>query len=267
MAKPAPGWVEVGGARLEVLRIPGAGPHAPTLVFLHEALGSVSIWRDFPQALCRRTGAAGLVYSRQGHGQSDPFAGSPVRPADFHHREAWIVLPELLRKLAIERPYLVGHSDGATITLLAAARLPLLGCAAMAPHVFIEELTLEGILAAERQLDTLMPALGRHHRDPAAVFAAWRQTWLLPEFRGWNVEAEVREIAVPTLLIQGEDDQYGSLRQLDRIERAIAAGRPGTPVSRRVMAGVAHVPWKEAPQATLDAIAGHLAACLERTPG
>src|SRR5690606_40550498 len=97
----------------EVLRIAGAGPQAPTLVFLHEALGSVSIWRDFPQALCRQTGAAGVVYSRQGHGHSDPFAGSPVRPADFHHREAWVVLPELLRALGVERPYLVGHSDGA----------------------------------------------------------------------------------------------------------------------------------------------------------
>jgi len=267
MANPAPGRVEVGGARLEVRRIEGAAPRAPTLVFLHEALGSVSVWRDFPQALCRRTGAAGLVYSRQGYGQSDPFDGPPARPLDFHSREAWAVLPGLLRALAIERPYLVGHSDGATIALLAAARLPLLGCTAMAPHVFVEDLTLEGIRAAARQRDTLMPALGRHHRDPAAVFAAWQETWLLPKFRSWSIEAELRDIAAPTLLIQGEDDQYGSLEQLDRIERAIAAGHPDTPVSRHAMPGIAHVPWKEAPQATLEAIAGHLAGCLARDPG
>lgn len=249
---------------LETRYLPAAQPGGPTLIFLHEALGSITQWRDFPEALCAQTGCAGLVYARAGHGRSA--APPPVpRSMDYHRHDAWHELPALLATLAIEGDcYLVGHSDGATIALLHAARAKPVGVTAMAPHVVPEPETLAGIREAGSRRAQLVPALGRHHDWPAQVFDAWHDTWLAPEFAQWNVEADLAGIRCPVLLIQGTDDQYGTLDQLTRIERAIHAGDPATPVTQLALDQAGHLPWKEQAEATREAIAQHVAMCCAR---
>lgn len=246
---------------LEVLQIPATREGLPTVVFLHEALGSVPQWRDFPAALCARSGCAGLVYSRYGLGQSTPLASTP-RPTDYLANEAWEGLPALLHSLDIRRPYLVGHSDGATIALLHAARHPVAGLTAMAPHVRVEEITLEGVRAAEADRGRLVAALGKYHRDAARTFDGWSQTWASAAYRDWNVEAPLADISVPTLLIQGENDQYGTMEQLDWITTAIDSGQAKPPVRRVELAGIGHAPWREAADIVLAEIAGHIRLCV-----
>jgi pimeloyl-ACP methyl ester carboxylesterase len=250
----------LGNIDIDVLQIPATLPDLPTLVFLHEALGSIPQWRDFPAALCARTGCGGLVYSRYGLGQSTPLDATP-RPVDYLEREAWDSLPALLRDLGIQRPYLVGHSDGATIALLHAARAPVIGVTAMAPHVRVEEVTLAGVATAEADRDRLVAALGKYHRDAARTFDGWSQTWRSAEFRGWDVAAPLSGIAVPTLLIQGTEDQYGTMEQLDWIEASIASGDARPPVRRVELPGIGHVPWREAADTVLAEIAAHIGLC------
>lgn len=248
----------------ETRYLPATQPGGPTLVFLHEALGSITQWRDFPEVLCAQTGCAGLVYARAGHGRSA--APPPVpRDMDYHRHDAWHELPALLADLTITGPcYLVGHSDGATIALLHAARAKPIGVTAMAPHVVPEPETLAGIREAGSRRAQLVPALGRHHDWPAQVFDAWHDTWLAPAFAQWNVEADLAGIRCPVLLIQGTDDQYGTLDQLVRIERAIHAGDPATPVTQLALDRAGHLPWKEQAEATRQAIAQHVALCCAR---
>jgi pimeloyl-ACP methyl ester carboxylesterase len=234
---------------IEAKELPGA---EPALVFLHEGLGSVALWRDFPDRLAQATGRRALIYSRAGHGAS-PAPAEPRTPR-FMHDEALEVLPALLDRLGIERPLLIGHSDGASIALIhaAASGRPVHGLVLMAPHVFVEPVCLESIA---RIRDTyfntdLKQRLARHHARVDDAFLGWADTWLLPEFRSWSIEELLPAIHQPMLLIQGRDDAYGTLAQLDRIE----AGVQG-PVSRLVLADCGHAPQRDQEAAVLQAIA------------
>jgi pimeloyl-ACP methyl ester carboxylesterase len=241
--------------------IPAGDPAAPTLVLLHEGLGSISMWRDFPQALATRTGCAVVAYSRHGHGGSAPLAGP--RAVGYMHDEALVALPELLTGLGIERPVLIGHSDGASIAAIFAGapgiepRLKPRGLVLMAPHVFVEDLTVASIAAVKRAYETtdLPRRLGRHHADADRTFYGWNDIWLHPEFRAWNIEEYLPGILCPVLLIQGEEDEYGTPAQLAAIRRGVT----GAPVEEVLLPACGHSPHRDQPAATLDAIAGFLA--------
>ncbi len=252
--------ITVDGHSLAYERIDGA---APTAVFLHEGLGSIGLWRDFPARLCARTGRAGLVYSRYGYGDSDVLAAP--RSVDYMHHEALVVLPELLRALGVAAPILVGQSDGASIAIIAAgsgtvnARALVL----LAPHVFVEDETVTGIEAARHTYEmTDLPArLARRHRDADATFWGWNDIWLDPAFRSWNITDFLPDVRCPVLCVQGADDEYGTLAQLDAIE----AGVEG-PVERVVLANCGHSPHLEQPEATLDAAAATISRASRHAP-
>ncbi|MGE0699710.1 MAG: alpha/beta fold hydrolase [Hyphomicrobiaceae bacterium] len=249
---------EICGARLETRLIPGAADK-PWLVLLHEGLGSVSMWRDFPARLARRLDMPALVYSRRGYGQSDALDG-PRQP-DFMHREALDVLPALLAAHGIERALLVGHSDGASIALVHAAHHPevVAGAVLMAPHVLVETISQQSIakIAESYERTDLKARLARHHAHVDDAFLGWSRIWLDPRFRTWSLGPECARLAVPTLLVQGEDDEYGTLAQLDAIEQA-APVRP----ERLVLAGCGHSPHREREGDVLEAIAGFAARCI-----
>ena len=243
-----PNTLHIGGARLELLDIAGAAD-ASALVLLHEGLGSVGLWRGFPNALARATGRRTVAFSRHGHGQSDP--PPKRRTPTFMHEEALELLPELLAALRIDKPVLVGHSDGASIALIYAAHHPAEGVVAIAPHVFVEDICLAEIRLAREAYETgdLRERLARHHRDPDAAFFGWNDVWLDPEFPSWDITSEVTRVTCPLLLIQGERDQYGTMAQLDAIEE-----RARGPV-RRVHLDCQHSPPTERPDETVAAIA------------
>jgi pimeloyl-ACP methyl ester carboxylesterase len=234
--------VKVGGVELECEEIAGA---EPALVFLHEGLGSVTLWRDFPARLAEATGRRALLYSRAGHGQSEvpPVARTPR----FMHDEALDVLPELLRALDVRDPVLVGHSDGGSIALIHASAHPVSGLVLLAPHVFVEELSVASIAAARETFETtdLGERMARYHRDAERTFRLWNDIWLAPEFRSWNIEDVLTSVTAPALLIQGAHDQYGTLAQIEAIERGVAG-----PVRRAVL-DCRHAPQLEAPDETL----------------
>ncbi|RZI41070.1 alpha/beta hydrolase [Herbaspirillum sp. HC18] len=194
---------------------------APVLVFLHEGLGSLAMWKDFPAQVAQATGCRVLAYSRHGYGKSECL--QQARKVDFMHVEALEVLPDVLRGLDIDNPILVGHSDGASIALIhaAAARRPVRGLVLLAPHVFVEDLTVASIAEAKIAYQTtdLPEKLARYHDDPDNTFWGWNNIWLHPEFRQWNVEAFLPRIACPVLAIQGKDDEYGTMAQIDSIAR------------------------------------------------
>ena len=203
---------------------------APLVVFLHEGLGSLSMWRDFPQRLCARAGWRGLVYSRPGYGASTPRGAGESWGPDFMHRQAHEVLPALLAALGVDicqrPPWLLGHSDGASIALLYAARFPraLGGCIVLAPHVLVETITttsIEQARTAYLEAD-LRQRLARYHDDPDSAFWGWNQIWLHPAFRAWSIEAEIEAIRCPLLVVQGLDDEYGTLKQLQGIVRRVS---------------------------------------------
>jgi pimeloyl-ACP methyl ester carboxylesterase len=195
----------------------------PVVLLLHEGLGCVALWRQFPEALAAATGCRLIVWSRAGYGASDPYP--EPRTARYLHREALEALPALLAALQIERPLLVGHSDGASIALIFAAEYPqqVSGLVLMAPHEFVEDATLAGILAAKRAwtATSWSQKLARYHRDPARVFSDWSDTWLAPEFRDWTIEDDLPAIRCPVLAIQGEDDEYATMRQMDVIAERV----------------------------------------------
>ena len=242
--------VDIDGVRLETRLILGDAAK-PWLVFLHEGLGSVSLWRDFPDKLARRTGARALIYSRRGYGRSDPLA--EPRAPDFMHREALDVLPALLAQFQIERPVLIGHSDGASIALVYAADAAPdpTGVVLMAPHVFVESISVESIARVRNAYEDgqLRARLERHHAHVDDAFLGWADIWMDPRFRAWTLRDEIARLTCPTLLIQGEDDDYGTLAQID----AIADRAPG-PVSKLVLPGCGHVPQRDRPIEVLDAI-------------
>ncbi len=246
--------LSAGGRRLEY-EWHGPGPDAaPTLVFLHEGLGCVTTWRDFPARLAEATGSGALVYSRAGYGRSDPV---PLpRPLRFMHDEALLVLPEVLEAALVREAILVGHSDGGSIALIHAGGVPAARVRALileAPHVFCEALSVRSITeAAEtyRQGD-LRGALERHHGDNVDVaFWGWNRAWLDPGFRAWNIEEYLPGVRCPVLVIQGKDDEYGTLAQVEAIEAGC-----GGPVRRLVLPGCGHSPHREQPDPTLLAMA------------
>jgi pimeloyl-ACP methyl ester carboxylesterase len=223
----------------------------PTVVFLHEGLGSITMWRDFPQRFCEEHGFRGLVFSRYGYGQSTPRPAGERPPHTYLHEQAHEALPALLAALGVQRPWVFGHSDGASIALLYAARFPeqCSGAIVMAPHIFIEDITLAGIRQARDAYVNadLKPRLARHHRDVESVFFGWNDTWLDPAFRDWNIEAELPRISCPVLAIQGEGDEYGTLDQIYGIERQ-------TPHARALpIAQCGHSPHKDQPDAVIRA--------------
>ena len=198
-----------------------------TVVFLHEGLGSVSMWRDFPRAFCDRHGFAGFVFSRYGYGRSTPRDVSEHWQPEFMARQADEVLPALFAALGIERPWLFGHSDGGTIALLHAARHDVAGVVAVAPHLFVEDVSVTNIAKARDAYESsdLRERLARHHADVDSAFYGWNDVWLSPAFRDWNVEREVATIACPVLAVQGEDDEYGTLEQVRTLARRLPKTR------------------------------------------
>jgi pimeloyl-ACP methyl ester carboxylesterase len=216
--------VTVGGVNLELMRIPAPASHSDRvpLVFLHEGLGSVAMWRDFPSQVCQATGRAGLVYSRRGYGRSDAVPdvrGQGRLQPDYMHKEAAEVLPELLALCGIPKPVLIGHSDGGTIALLHAAQFPVEACVVMAPHLFVEDISIAAITAAREAYETgdLRPRLAKFHDDVDCAFWQWNDIWLNNAFRGFNIEEECKQITCPLLAIQGHQDPYGTMAQIDAL--------------------------------------------------
>jgi pimeloyl-ACP methyl ester carboxylesterase len=235
--------------RLEFRWIEPRRAGAPTLVFLHEALGSAELWRDFPDHLADRSGAGTLVYSRAGHGRSGP--PPDFRGPDHFAHEALVVLPQVLAARGIARPVLVGHSDGATIALASAASHALAAVALIleAPHVFVEDITVAGVAAARAAFTEgrLRERLARWHDHVDPMFFRWADTWLDPAFRGWTMEPALPNVRCPTLVIQGDPDPYGSVAQVEAIRRG-ANGR----VETLVLPGGGHAPHAERPAEVLD---------------
>jgi len=214
----------VNGKRLETLLHEPVGANA-TVVMLHEGLGSIAMWKDFPERVAEATGCGVLVYSRYGHGKSERLAEK--RSVDFMHHEAKVVLPELLRQFEIERPILLGHSDGASIALIYAGTWPIQVRALIleAPHVFVEDLGIRSISAIRKlyEASDLPKNLARYHDHADETFRGWNDIWLDPQFSDWNIEEYLAAISCPTLVIQGEDDEYGTLAQVEAIQRRVPA--------------------------------------------
>lgn len=252
----------VRGKRLEAAWHGPAPAEAPTLVFLHDGLGCVALWRDFPRRLAEATGCGALVYSRLGHGRSDP--GEVQRSIRFMHEEA-MVLPEVLDAAGVRRAVLVGHSDGGSIAIIHAGSPGARRVRAVvteAAHVFSEEKTRQAITAAMRDYrhGTLRQRLLRYHGENVdSVFGGWAGAWLDAGFGEWNIETYLSRVRAPLLAIQGDADDYGTLRQVDAIEAGC-----GGPVERLVLAGTGHSPHREQPERVIRSIAAFLAPVLGR---
>ncbi|MEK9753146.1 MAG: alpha/beta hydrolase [Rhodospirillaceae bacterium] len=244
------GLVPMGDHEVEFVRFAG-GANLPTLVFLHEGLGSVAMWRDFPARVAAATNAPAVVYSRRGYGRSSPRAAA--YDVDYMHLEARETLPHLLEHWGVERPILIGHSDGASIALIHAAEHPanVSGVAVMAPHVFVEDICIHAIKETRGAFATtdLESRLGRYHADAGHAFRGWNDIWLKPAFRDWNIEAMLPAITRPVLAIQGLGDPYGTMAQLDRIERAVQG-----PFRRLELPDCGHSPHRDKPAETLAAL-------------
>jgi pimeloyl-ACP methyl ester carboxylesterase len=232
---------------------------APTLVFLHEGLGSVSMWREFPERLAARVASGLFVYSRLSHGQSDP--ETLPRPPDFLLTHGQQTLPAILAQLGLDDVILVGHSDGATIALTyLAAGHRARGAIVVAPHVIDEPVTWRAIAEQRARWPDgkLRVRLARHHRDPAAAFAGWTGQWLAPEFRNWSILKLLPLIRVPLLAAQGEDDIYGTMRQVDEI-----AARAAGPVEVAKLTDCGHDPFRDAPRRMLELCAAFVSRVCE----
>jgi pimeloyl-ACP methyl ester carboxylesterase len=252
-------FAAAAGHRLEYAWLGPPAGAAPTLVFLHEGLGSLSLWRGFPQRLVEATGCGGLVYSRWGYGKSDPV--TPPRPLTYMQDEAK-ALPDLLMALDVRDAILVGHSDGASIAIIYAGSEPairLRGLVLEAPHVFAEDLSIRSIAKAKKAFETggLREPLARHHDDPDGAFWGWNRAWLDPEFRKWNLEDFVPRIQVPVLVIQGQNDEYGTVRQIEAIHSASK-----TRVQVALIPKCGHSPHRDQPEATLEAMVPFIRSLL-----
>jgi pimeloyl-ACP methyl ester carboxylesterase len=240
----------IDGKRLEAVRIKACQSHLPTIVMLHEGLGSIAHWKDFPLRLAKETGAAVFVYSRYGHGQSDPFR--EPQPVSYMHHQAQTVLPEILEKARIARPILLGHSDGASIAILYAGMFPDSPTALVleAPHVFVEDLTVSSIAQAKLlyQQTDLPARLGRYHASADSLFWGWNNIWLDPSFRMWNIESFLELIRCPVLVLQGAQDEYGTGAQIEAIRARIPSA------SAILLENCKHAPHRDQCTATLSAI-------------
>ncbi len=246
--------IDAGGHTLEVERIGAAPDGRPTLVFLHEGLGSVAMWRDFPANLARMTHCNAVIYSRHGYGRSEPLAAS--RTVRYMHDEALIVLPELLDHLEIMQPVLVGHSDGGSIALIHAGSgvRPVRAVIAIAPHVMVEDISVHSIAAAREAFEkTDLPRrLARYHDNVESAFWGWNRIWLDPAFRDWNIESFLAGVTCPVLAIQGEDDEYGTREQVLRIARRV---RDAEVI---MLPDCGHSPHRDAPEALAQSIVGFI---------
>jgi len=253
-------FLTAAGHRLEYELIHPHATTAPWIVFLHEGLGSIAMWRDFPLRLCSATGCRGLVYSRYGYGNSD--ALTAPRGVGFMHVEARHALPELLDQLHIDAPILFGHSDGGSIALLHAGLTlrPVTALIVMAPHVLVEDVSIRSIEAAKVAYETtdLREKLRRYHANPDSAFRGWNDIWLHPGFRAWNIEADLAGIRAPVLAIQGEDDEYGTMAQIERIVH----GAVNADVELLKLADCRHSPHRDQPDAVIDAVAKFLAPLI-----
>lgn len=242
MQHPESRSIALLGRELEIAHIPAQRAGRATLVFLHEGLGSIALWRDFPAALAERTGCGVLVYSRYGNGFSAIL--SEARTLAYMHDEALRVLPALLRELEIEDPVLVGHSDGASIALIYAGEYPdgVRALVLEAPHVVVEELSVHSISAVRQAYETteLRERMARYHRDVDRTFYGWNDIWLAPEFLEWNIEEFVARVRAPILAMQGVEDEYGTTAQLERIARLAPV-----PVDRFLLARCGHAPHRD----------------------
>jgi pimeloyl-ACP methyl ester carboxylesterase len=242
--------LDVGGRTIEVLDLPG-DPGRPPLILLHEGLGSIDLWRGLPDELRDATGRRVVAFSRHGHGRSAPPA-KPRTPA-FFHDEALRVLPELRERLALAQPVLIGHSDGASIALIHAAHHPVSGLVLLAPHVFVEQITVDAIRETREAYvgGELRDRMRLYHDDVDAAFWGWCDVWLDPEFLEWSLEAEAARVTAQTLVIQGADDPYGTLQQVERIEARL-------PSARRLVLPGGHSPHLEHRHDVVAAISGFL---------
>lgn len=243
-------FLDVAGHSLHYARL-GTGFESSPLVFLHEGLGSVELWRDFPSAVVQRARRPAVIYARHGNGWSTPL-GEPRRPG-YMHEEALEVLPRVVSHLVAGTPALVGHSDGASIAVIyagagnAVERLVLI-----APHVFVEETTVDSIASIRESFDSseLAEKMAKYHTDPETTFYGWANIWLSPEFRSWNIEDHLPAINCPTLLIQGDADEYGTVAQLEAIEE-----KANAPTERVLVEGAGHSPHLSHPEIVAAAVA------------
>lgn len=252
------GFLTAGGHRLEWRHWGPKPDAAPTLMLLHEGLGCLALWRDFPERLVQATGWGVTAWSRAGYGASDPV--TLPRPFDYLTHEAVHVLPEVLGATGFRQGVLMGHSDGATIAAEHAGRVGdprVKGIVVMAPHFFTEEKGLrEIVLARQAYLEGgLRARLAKYHRHPDVAFHGWNDTWMNPGFAGWNVEEVLDRIDIPVLAIQGRDDQYATLDQIE----VIARRAPG-PVTLLPLDECRHAPHQEQPARVLEAVARFCAA-------
>lgn len=252
--------VAVAGGELEYQWVGAADAPRGTLVFLHEGLGCAALWGRFPHAFALAVGWRGLVYSRFGYGKSSPPAGP--RSDRFMDADALDVLPQLLERLAVPAPVLVGQSDGATIALIYAAAHPasIAGLILEAPHVFTEQLTLDAIAKVRERFEedqVFRDKFGKYHRDARAVVTSWSAGWLAPAFRAWTIEAQLAAITCPVLLLQAEHDPYGSLAHVDRITTTVRG-----PVRRVILPGDGHAPHRDCRTRTLHEMTGFVGSLV-----
>jgi pimeloyl-ACP methyl ester carboxylesterase len=246
-------FATAAGRSLAYEWVGAAASGKPALVFLHEGLGSIRQWRDFPATVAATTGCRALIYDRYGYGQSD-LLQEQRRTVRFMHDEALRALPELLKVLGVEKPLLIGHSDGASIALIyAGAGHTVSGIVAMAPHVFIEPVCLTSIAKAAQAFETtdLAQKLGRYHRDARKTFYGWADVWLDPEFKGWDIRDDyLPQIDCPVLAIQGFNDEYGTMAQLDEIARRVKG-----PCELLKLKDCGHAPFRDQSEKTVEAVA------------
>jgi len=246
----------VDGHWLEADWITARDSGLPTIVMLHEGLGSIAHWKDFPSLLAEATGAGVFLYSRYGHGGSD--ALNKPRPVSYMHHEAQVVLPEILRQAGIERPLLLGHSDGASIAIIYAGTFPdsPAGLILEAPHVFVEDLSVSSIAQVREQYQEtdLRRRLGRYHANADSLFWGWNNIWLNPDFRSWNIESFLDAVRCPVLVLQGTQDEYGTTKQIEAIQRRIPAA------SAVILDGCKHAPHRDRNGTTVSTIRQFLRA-------
>jgi pimeloyl-ACP methyl ester carboxylesterase len=250
------GFLDLPPLRLEYRMIGPRPDAAPTIVMLHEGLGSVGLWGSFPDRIAAATGAGVFVYSRAGYGGSSP--GTLPRSTRFMHEEACEVLPRALDAIGFQRGFLLGHSDGGSIATIYAGSVQdhrVRGLVLLAPHFFTEDIGIDEIRRARDAFTagTFRDKLKRWHADVDCAFRSWSEPWLNPQFRNWDITEALGYIRVPILIVQGDRDQYGTLRQLE-----VAKNECYCPVETVVVPGIRHVPQREAPEATLDAVAGFI---------
>ena len=252
--------VDLGGRGIAVRRIASAGSAGnPVLVFLHEGLGCIGMWKDYPDALSAATGCSALIYDRFGHGGSS--AEASERDSNFFEVEAYDVLPALLSACGVSDAILVGHSDGGTIALLHAGRAPVRGVITEAAHVFVEPESLSGVAAAQHAWEDgeFRARLGRHHGEgTAAMFGAWSEMWAAPWFCDWNIEDALPAIECPLLVIQGQDDGYGTKAQVAAIVRGVSG-----PVQNAILPDCGHAPHIQARDAVLARMTAFILSLLK----